>query len=120
MNPYDNYINKYGFFYHILNININDELCYTEKNIIISTIYDKINGKKIIKNILGMDFPLIWRVSNENDLLHYYTNGCGLIMSDYSIYVHTKTVLNEIKQIIGENKFSFMITKPITEKICIM
>ena len=119
MNPYNDYIIKYGNFSYILNININNELCESEIITITSTIHDILNEKQIIKNIYGTDFPVIWRVSNENDLLHYYTNGCGFIMSDNAIHLHTKMVLNDIRQLINKDKFSFMVTKPLTKKICI-
>jgi hypothetical protein len=72
------------------------------------------------KKICEITFPLTWRVSSEKDLLHYYTNGNGLIMSDKSVYLHIKLVLSEIKETIGKDKFSFTITRPITEKVCII
>jgi hypothetical protein len=118
MDAYHKYINNYGSISHILNIFINDELDETEKNIVISTIYDTIDGKKIVKNIRDICFQIIWRVPDETNLLQYYTN--GFIMSDEAVHEHTKMVMNNIRQIIGKDKFSFMITKPITKKICIM
>jgi hypothetical protein len=118
MNPFIEH--KIKDISHILHIFVNNKLCDIEKNIIISSIYDKLNEKQIIKNILGIDFLLIWKVSEDNDLLHYYTNGNGLIMSDKSVYLHIKLVLSEIKETIGKDKFSFTITRPITEKVCII
>ena len=85
-----------------------------------TTIYDTLNEKKIVKTIYDTDFPVIWRVSNKNDLLHYYTNGCGFIMSDNAIYLHTEMILNDIRNMISKNKFNFMITKPITIENFIM
>ena len=120
MNPYIKHNIKYTQVSHILNIYINTELCESEQNTVISTIYEKLNENNIVKNITGLDFILSWKVSNETDLLHYYTNGCGFIMSDTSVQLHTKMVMNEITQIIGNNKFSFSITKPVTKQLCIM
>ena len=118
MNP-NNYISKYGIFSHIINIFINEELCGNEKIIIITSIYNMLNNKEIIKNISGTYFPLTWRVSDENDLFHYYTNGSSFIMSDDAIQKHTIMVMDDIKLILGTDKFYCMITKPISINICI-
>jgi hypothetical protein len=69
----NNYISQYGNVSHILNININNELCdNNEKNIILSTIYDIINDKKIVKSISNTNIHVKWRVSDKNDLLFGY------------------------------------------------
>lgn len=120
MFSYNTYITKYGNFTHILNIFINEDLCETEKNTIISSIYDTLNDKQIVKIILETPVPLKWRVSNETDLLHYVTNGYYSLLGDKAIQEHTTLVLNDIRQIIGKDKFSFIITKPLTKSICIM
>ena len=120
MTLYNRYISKYGYFSHILNIFINEELCENEKSTIISTIYNTINNIQIDKNILDTHIPLKWRVSDETDLLHYYTSGCVGILSDIAVQEHVKMTLIDISHIIGKNKCSFMITKPITKAICII
>jgi hypothetical protein len=122
INTYKNYIAQYGNFSYILNIYVNDELSDTEKNTIISTIYNKINEKLIVKNITGNDIPNKWRVSNEKDLLHYYSNGHGGILGDRTILEHTKMIFDDIRQIIDadKDKFTFMITKTLTKSSCIM
>ena len=57
---------------HILNIDISNELSNDDKNKVISIIYDMIHNKVIIKNVLNMNVPINWIVSNENDLLTYH------------------------------------------------
>ena len=103
-------------FSHILNIFIDDELCENERNTIILTIYNMLNKKKIIKNISDNDFAIIWSVSTEKDLLHYYTNSRDFIIDDDVVYYHTKMVVNDIRQHISKDKVSFMVTKPIMNK----
>ena len=119
MNTYTNYIKKYGNFSHILNINIDEGLCEVEKDTIIFNIYDILNDKIIEKNILNTHIPIKWRVSNEKDLLHYYTDCCG-IFSDKAVLEHTNLVLNDIRKIINKEKFNIMITKPLTKIIYLM
>jgi hypothetical protein len=46
---YKNYIDKYGNFSHILNIEINNSLSQDEKNTILHDIYDCINEKILVK-----------------------------------------------------------------------
>ena len=118
-NTYKNYITKHENFSYILTIIINEELCENEKNIIISTIYNFINDKIIVKNISGNNIPITWRISNEKDLLHYYTNNFCFILSDNLVQDHTKLLLNDITKIIDKDKFNFMITKPISKSIFI-
>jgi len=120
MNSFNDYIKKYGNFSYILNVFINEELSETEKNTIILTIYNMLNDKDINKNLSGTPISIKWRVSNEKDLLHYYTDGIGGILSDNAINEHTKKVMNDICKIVDKNKFSYILTKPLTKKICIM
>jgi hypothetical protein len=117
MNSYNTYISKYGNISHILNIFVNEDLCENDKNTIMSTICDMLNDKEIY--IFNIHILLKWRVSNEKDLLHYYTDGCGML-GDKAVQEHTKMVLNDITEIIGKDKFSFTITKPLTKRICII
>ena len=116
---YKKYIDKHGNFSHNLNIEIDESLSEDEKNTILSDIYDLINEKKITKNISNIDFQLKWRVYDENDLLHYYTDGNGII-SDKGIYEHTKLLLNDINKIKNSDKFNIRLSKPLTKSICIM
>jgi hypothetical protein len=121
MDSSNTYFTNYGEFSHMLTIFINEEICENEKSTIISTIHIMINDKQIDKNILGMCIPIKWRVSNETDLLHYYTNVGGLL-GDKAVQEHSKMVVNDIKHLISKykNKISFMVTKPLTEKICML
>ena len=116
---YKNYIDKYGNFSHILNIEINNSLSQDEKNTILHDIYDYINEKNISKNISNMDISLKWRVYEKSDLFHYYTDGNG-ILSDKGIYEHTKLLLNDIKKIKNINNINLVISKPLTKSICII
>jgi len=116
---YKNYITKYGNFSHILTIEIDKCLNEDEKNTILSDIYELINEKKITKNISNIDIQLKWRVYDENDLLHYYTDSNG-IFSDKGIYEHTKLLLNDIKNLRNSDKSNIILSKPLTKSICIM
>ena len=109
----------YDHFLYILSLFINENLNQSEKNTIISTIYDKINGELIKKRVFGANVEIKWRIEDKNDLLHYYTNIYGTI-SDEGIFEHTKQVLSDVREIVGENKFSFIITKPITKNVCML
>jgi hypothetical protein len=120
MDPTKSYISKYGSFTHILIIFINEDLCETEKNTVKSAIYELLHKKQFIKNILGTDFPVTWNVANENNLLQYYSNGCVNIMSDFAIKIHTDLVLIDIEEKIGEDKFSFLVTKLLTTPISLL
>jgi hypothetical protein len=115
---YKNYIDKYGNFSHILNIEINNSLSQDEKNTILYDIYEFINEKNISKNVSNTDISLKWRVYDETDLLHYYTN--GNILSDQGIYQHTKLLINDIKKINNGDNISVVLSKPVSKSICIM
>ncbi len=116
---YKNYIDKYGNFSHILNIKIDNTLSEDEKNTILYDIYDYINEKYISKNISNTDISVKQRVYDGSDLLHYYTDGNG-ILSDKGILEHTKLLLNDIKKIKNGDKFNIILSKPLTKPICIM
>jgi hypothetical protein len=119
MESFTNYIINQGNFTHILTFFINDKLSESEKSLILTKLYNKINNKPIEKNILGFDFPLIWRVANEKNLFHYYSNGCGGIMSDLAINIHTQLLVDDLHASIGYDKFTYIVTKLLTMPISI-
>ena len=116
---YKKYINKYGNFSHILNIEIDESISEEEKNTILYDILNLINEKNITKHISNMDISLKWRVYDNTDLLYYYTDGNG-VLGDVAIYEHTKILLNEIKKINNSDKFNIRLSKPLSKSICIM
>lgn len=116
---YKKYVEKYGNFLYNLNIEIVESLDENEKNIILYDIYNLINEKYIIKHISNTDIRIKWRTYDITDLLHYYTDGDG-ILSDRGIYEHTKLLLNDLNKIKNSDKFKVHISKPLTKSICIM
>ncbi len=116
---YKKYVNKYGNFSHILSIEIDESLNIDEKNTILQDIYDLINEKDISKNMSNMNISVTWRVYDETDLYHYYTNGNG-ILSDKGINEHTKLLLNDIRKIKNSDKCNILLNKPITKSISII
>jgi hypothetical protein len=119
---YKNYIDLYGNFSHILNIKIDKSLSEDEKRIILFDIYDLINEKDIKKNISNTIISIKWRVYDESDLLHYFTDSNG-ILSDKEVYEHTKLLLNNIKTITGaknSDKFIIILSKPLTKPVCLI
>lgn len=116
---YKKYINKYGNFTHNLNIEIDETLSEGEKNKILYDIFNLINEKYIKKHILNTDIIIKWRVYDNTDLLHYYTDGNGII-ADRGIYEHTKLLLHDINKIKNSDKFNIRLSKPLTKSICIM
>ena len=115
-NSYNNYHTNYENVSHILNIFINDDLYYMERETIRSTIYEFINDKQINQKILGQNISIKWKVSNNNkSLLKFYTNVNGLL-GDASVLKHTNLLLTDIRQIINKDKFSILVTKPITHE----
>ena len=119
---YKNYIDLYGNFSHILNIKIDKSLSEYEKRIILFDIYDLINEKDIKKNISNTIISIKWRVYDESDLLHYFTDSNG-ILSDKEVYEHTKLLLNNIKTITGaknSDKFIIILSKPLTKPVCLI
>ena len=119
---YKNYIDIYGNFSHILNIKIDKNLSEDEKRIILFDIYDLINEKEIKKNISNTIISIKWRVYDESNLLHYFTDSND-ILSDKEVYEHTKLLLNNIKTITGAKnsyKFIIILSKPITKLVCLI
>lgn len=119
---YKNYIDIYGNFSHILNIKIDKNLSEDEKRIILFDIYDLINEKDIKKNISNTIISIKWRVYDESNLLHYFTDSNG-ILSDKEVYEHTKLLLNNIKTITGaknSDKFIIILSKPLTKHVCLI
>ena len=113
---YKQYIEMYGNFTHILNIEIDKGLTKDEITQILLDIHDLISEKEIIKNISNTNIGVKWRTI---DFYHYFTDGNG-ILSDKGIYEHTKLLLNDIKQIRNSDKFNIIVSKPLTKSICIM
>jgi hypothetical protein len=113
------YFDKYGNFLYILTVEIAKTLGEDEKNIILYDIFNLINEKYIKKHISNMDISIKWRVYDDTDLLHYYTDGDGLF-TDTAIYQHTTLLLNDLNKIENSNKVNIYISKPLTKSICIM
>ena len=119
---YKNYIDLYGNFSHILNIKIDKSVSEDEKRIILFDIYDLINEKDIKKNISNTIISIKWRVYDESDLLHYFTDSNG-ILSDKEVYEHTKLLLYNIKTITGaknSDKFIIILSKSLTKPVCLI
>ena len=116
---YKKYIAKYGNFSHILTIKLDNSLNEDEKNIILHDIKGVINEKDIQKHISNMNITIKWRVYDNTDLLHYYTDGNG-ILGDRAIYEHTNLLLKDIQKIKNSDKFKIILSKPLTKSICIM
>jgi len=115
---YKNYIDKYGNFSHILNIEIDKSVSEDEKHIILYDIYDLINEKDINKKISNMNIIIKWRVYDTSNLLHYYTGGDGML-GDVAIYAHTKLLLVDINKLKNSDKFKIYLYKPLTKSICL-
>jgi hypothetical protein len=118
-NMYEKYIDKYGNFSYILNIEIDKGVSEDEKNIILYDIYDLINEKDITKKVSRMNIIINWRVYDNSDLLHYYTGGDG-ILGDVAIYEHTKLLLNDINKVTTGDKVKIYLSKPLTTSICMV
>ena len=119
---YKNYIDLYGNFSHVLNIKIDKSVSEDEKRIILFDIYDLINEKDIKKHISNTIISIKWRVYDENDLLHYFTDSNG-ILSDKEVYEHTKLLLYNIKTITGaknSDKFIIILSKSLTKPVCLI
>lgn len=113
MNGYKEYISKYGNFNYILNVIIYDDVCETEKNTILSLIFDTINNKVVTYDIFDYTIRAKWRTSNDKDLFHYYTDYEG----DKAMFYHTVKTMEDIQKTIGKDKFELLVTKPLT--ICV-
>jgi len=113
---YKQYIEMYGNFLYILNIEIDKSLGKDEKKQVLLDIHDLINEKEITKNISNTNIRVKWRTI---DFYHYFTDD-NEILSDKGIYAHTKLLLNDIKQIRNSDKINIILNKPLTKSICIM
>ena len=110
---YKQYIEMYGNFTHILNIEIDKGLTKDEITQILLDIHDLISEKEIIKNISNTNIGVKWRTI---DFYHYFTDGNG-ILSNKGIYEHTKLLANDLKKKFSVN---IVVSKPLTKDICIM
>ena len=123
-NAYKTYIAKYGKFSHILNVVLHESLSENEKTTVLSTIYDMLNDKEVSVNHTDYysvtNIRIKWRVANETDLLHYYTDGGGGLFADCAILQHTQKVLEDLRKAINKDMFDIIVTKPLTSTICIM
>jgi hypothetical protein len=95
---------------HMLSTSLNTELSDAEKQDIKLAIYDVLNNISIEKTIFNVSVSITWRVTNETDLLHYYTN-CGGMLGDAVVKEHTKMVLSDIKKIVSDKSFSLELTR---------
>jgi len=90
-------------FSHVLHLTINDSLSDTDQKEIIDTVYTCI-----------MEFTQIkWE---QLDVKHYYTD---VPFTDNEVKEHTKMLLDIVIKKIPTDKFNFMLTKPITDKLCV-
>jgi hypothetical protein len=90
-------------FSHVLHLTINDSLSDTDQKAIIDTVYTCI-----------MEFTKIkWE---QLDVKHYYTD---VPFTDNEVKEHTKMLLDIVIKKIPNDKFNFMLTKPITDKLCV-
>jgi hypothetical protein len=112
------YIEKYGNFSHILKIYVDDNVIEPERSNILTAIYELLHDKVIIKHIRGTDIPLKWRTADESHLFHYYTDGHEGMISDEGIRQHSSMLLKDIRETVGRDKVSILITKPLTQNIC--
>jgi len=90
-------------FSHVLHLTINDSLSDTDQKEIIDTVYTCITEFTQIK----------WE---QLDVKHYYTD---THFTDNEVKEHTKMLLDIVIKKIPNNKFNFMLTKPITDKLCV-
>lgn len=118
MNPFPDFQDNIPY---ILNLFLDEHLTESEKNNIMKTIYDSIHEKEIEKNLYGCTkFVMKWNVFNETNLLQYYGYDRSKLLSNEGLHEHTKMILNDVREIVGKNKFSFIITKPLTKKVCMI
>ena len=88
-------------FSHVLHLTINDSL--SDKKEIIDTVYTCITEFTQIK----------WE---QLDVKHYYTD---VPFTDNEVKEYTKILLDIVIKKIPTDKFNFMLTKPITDKLCV-
>jgi hypothetical protein len=93
-------------FSHVLHLTINDSLSETDQKAIINTACDIIMENNRCTQIK-------WK---QLDVQHYYTDAhC----TDNEVKEHTKMLLDTVRKTIPNDKFNFMLTKPITDKLCV-
>ncbi len=90
-------------FSHVLHLTINDSLSDTDQKEIIDTVHNE-----IIKNL-----KIKWE---QLDTKHYYTD---VPFTDNEVKEYTKILLDIVIKKIPTDKFNFMLTKPITDKLCV-
>ena len=88
-------------FSYVLHLTINDSL--SDQKAIIDTVYTDITECTQIK----------W---NQLDTKHYYTD---INCTDNEVKEYTKMLLDTVMKKIPNDKFNFMLTKPITDKLCV-
>lgn len=104
---------------HILNIDIDNNLCNHNKNEIALLIYNIIHNKVINKNILNTDIPIKWIIVNESNLFTYYTDVKGML-GDKAIYLHTEMLLDDIRHEMNIHYIYFNVTKPLMQQLCML
>ena len=90
-------------FSYVLHLTINDSLSDTDQKAIIDTVYTEIMENTQIK----------WE---QLDTKHYYTD---INCTDNEVKEYTKILLDTVRKTIPNDKFNFMLSKPITEKLCV-
>ena len=90
-------------FSYVLHLTINDSLSDTDQKAIIDTVYTEIMENTQIK----------WE---QLDTKHYYTD---INCTDNEVKEYTKILLDIVIKKIPTDKFNFMLTKPITDKLCV-
>jgi hypothetical protein len=103
---------------YIITFFIDKGLSETEQNNITNTIYNMLDGNPIVKNLSGTNITIKWMSTNLTNL-QYYTESCEFL-SDEGVFEHTTQVVNDIKEIIDITNFSYIITKPISKKLCMI
>lgn len=120
---YTNYIKTHGGMSYVLTIYINEQVPETEKQEITNTIYEHLHDKNIDINISNTNITLNWKVSDEKNKIIYFTGGRNFIYDDEAIQQHTRHVMQLLKNKLndtasGDAKFRYLITKPLSAKIC--
>jgi hypothetical protein len=102
---------------YILNVLIRETVPDNDKDQILSTIYDAIHDKIIVKNPRHTPIQIRWYVTSNKSLTHYYCINEGMF-SDIALYEHTRMLLDDIHQRIGReisrDKYDLIVTKPLT------
>jgi hypothetical protein len=116
----ETYIAKYGNFSHILQIFIDDQVFEPERTQILHTLHKLLHDVEITKTIMGTPVPIKWRTADDTDLFHYYTDGHNGMFNDEGIRRHSSMLLKDIREAVGRDKVSILITKPLTKKVVLM